>query len=79
MPVLDIIRAMSVAGDPPKRSGSPKKSGLPQVLSSHSGTPLLRIDGKDRKGLKLTLFPQAGGSRKEAEAALWTLLDKHWQ
>ena len=76
--VPDIIRALALAADPPKRSGSPKKSGLPETVSSQSGKPLFRIEGKDRKGLKLTLLPQAGGSREDADAAIKALLDKHW-
>jgi ParB family chromosome partitioning protein len=78
LPVLDVIRILALAAAPPARSGSPKKSGLVETVSSRSGKPLIRIDGKDRKGLRLTLLPQAGGSREEAEAALKALLDKHW-
>ena len=49
------------------------------MVSSQTGKPLFRIDGKDRKGLKLTLLPHAGGTREEAETAIKALLDKHWQ
>ncbi len=76
--VPDIIRALALAADPPKRSGSPKKSGTTETVTSKSGKPLLRIEGKDRKGLRLTLLPHAGGSREEAETALKVLLDRHW-
>ncbi|WCT75770.1 ParB/RepB/Spo0J family partition protein (plasmid) [Sphingomonas naphthae] len=77
--VPDIIRALVLAADPPKKSGTPKRSGTAETLSSQSGKPLLRIDGKDRKGLRVTLLTQAGGTRAEAEDALKALLDKHWQ
>src|SRR3546814_3577168 len=70
MPVPDIIRALALAADPPKRSGSPKKSGKPETIVSEGGKPLLKVEAVDRKGLKLTLLPHAGGTRAEAEAAL---------
>ncbi len=78
MPVSDIIRALALAADPPKRSGSPKKSGKPETIVSDAGKPLLKVEAADRKGLKLTLLPHAGGTRTEAEAALKALLDRHW-
>ncbi len=77
--VPEVIRALALAADPPKRSGSPKKSGLSETVASQSGKPLLRFEGKDRKGVRITLFPHGGGSRDEAEAAIKTLLDTHWQ
>ena len=79
LPVLDVIRALTLAADPPRRSGSPKKSGMVETVASPSGKPLLRVEGKDRKGLRLTLLPHAGGTRGEAESALKELLDRHWQ
>jgi ParB family transcriptional regulator, chromosome partitioning protein len=78
MPVPDIIRALAMAADPPKRSGSPKKSGKPETIVSEAGKPLLKVETVDRKGLKLTLLPHAGGTRAEAETALKALLDRHW-
>ncbi|EQB05588.1 MULTISPECIES: ParB/RepB/Spo0J family partition protein [Sphingomonadaceae] len=77
--VPDIIRALALAADPPKKSGTPKRSGSTETLTSQSGRPLVRIDGKDRKGVRVTLLTQAGGTRAEAEDALKLLLDKHWQ
>src|SRR3546814_9785836 len=53
MAVPDIIRALALAADPPKRSGSPKKSGLDEVISSSENKPLLRIEAKDRKSTRL--------------------------
>jgi ParB family chromosome partitioning protein len=76
--VPDIIRALGLAADPPKRSGSPKKSGIAETISSKDGKPLLRIEGRDRKGLRLTLLPQSGGSRADIVAAVSALLDRHW-
>jgi len=78
MPVPDVIRALALAADPPKRSGSPKKSGKPETIVSEGGKPLLKVEAVDRKGLKLTLLPHGGGTRVEAEAALKVLLDRHW-
>ena len=78
MPVPDVIRALALAADPPKRSGSPKKSGKPETIVSEGGKPLLKVEAVNRKGLKLTLLPHAGGTRVEAEAALKVLLDRHW-
>lgn len=84
MPIPDILRALAAAADAPKRSGSASRAGAPrksgsEVVLSAAGKPLLRIDGGNRKELRLTLMPQAGGSRAEAEAALKDLLDSHWQ
>lgn len=78
MPVPDVIRALALAADPPKRSGTPKKSGRPETIVSEAGKPLLKVEVADRKGLKLTLLPHAGGTRAEAETALKALLDRHW-
>lgn len=85
LPIPDIIRALAAAGDAPKRSGSaqrnssPKKSGYDSVVTSSGGAPLLRIDGKTRKELRITLMLAAGGSRDEAEAALKAVLENHWR
>ena len=79
LPVPDIIRALTLAADAPKRSGSPKKSGMGDVVAAANGKPLFRIDGKSAKGIRLTLLPRSGGSREDAEAALKLLLDAHWK
>lgn len=77
-PVPDIIRALALAADPPKKSGSPKRSGKAQTVRSEDGKPLLKIETLDGKGIKLTLLPRGGGTRAEAEAALKDLLEQHW-
>jgi len=76
----DVLRRLAVAADPPKRSGSPKKSGkaVPEVVTSAKGTPVLRIDAKGRKQLSLTLLLQAGATRADAEQAIATLLSSYW-
>jgi len=79
MPVPDVIRALAQAADPPKKSGSPKKSGMLETMTSESGKPLVRVERKDRKGLTLTLLPHAGGSRKDVEIALNEILERYWQ
>lgn len=78
MSVLDVIKALTLATDPPKRSGSPKKSGKPQTVSSAGGKPVLRIEAVDRKGIRLTLLSRGGATRREAEEAIRVLLDQHW-
>ncbi|AKH18951.1 ParB/RepB/Spo0J family partition protein [Sphingomonas sanxanigenens] len=78
MPVLDVIKALSLAVDPPKRSGSPKRSGKPETVSNAGGKPVLRIEGADRKGIRLTLLSRGGASRKDAEEAVRAVLDRHW-
>ncbi|OYY73854.1 MAG: replication protein B, partial [Sphingomonas sp. 28-62-20] len=78
MPILDVIRALTAAGDPPKRSGSPKKSGMAQTVSSADGKAVLRIEGADRKGVRLTLLNKGGASREDAEKAIREVLDAHW-
>lgn len=78
MPVLDVIKALTVAVDPPKRSGSPTKSGKPETVSNAGGKPVLRIEGADRKGIRLTLLSKGGASRQDAEEAIRAVLDQHW-
>ncbi len=78
MAVPDVIRALALAADPPKKSGFPKRSGKAETIVSEGGKPLLKVEVVDRKGLKLTLLPHAGGTRAEAETALKALLDRHW-
>ena len=57
----------------------PKKTGMGDgVIRDTAGAPLMRVNGKDRKGVSLTLFHKGGGNRAEAEAALRDLLDHHW-
>ena len=63
----------------PKPPKAPKKTGMDaQVVRSGTGAALLRVEGKDRKSLSLTLFTKGGGTRDEAEQALKDLLDHHW-
>lgn len=58
---------------------APKKSGMDVVIvRSPSGVPLLRVDGKERRGVSLTLMSKGGGTRAEAEEALKDILDQHW-
>lgn len=58
---------------------APKKSGSDSVvIKSSGGVPLLRVDGRDRRSVTLTLFYKAGGTRSEAELAIRDLLDNHW-
>jgi ParB family chromosome partitioning protein len=76
----DVLRRLAAAADPPKRSGSPKKSGKAdsEVITSEKGKPVLRIDVKSRKELSLTLLLQAGATRADAERAMATLLSSYW-
>ena len=73
----ETIRALTAAARPAK--SAPRKSGSePVVLRDAAGTPLVRVEGADRRGLSLTLFCKGGGARAEAEAALRQLLDRYW-
>lgn len=80
----EVIRALSAAANRPqatrrRSTPAPKKTGLAEaVLRNAAGMPLLRVEGRDRRGLGVTLFCKGGGSRAEAEAALKELLDHHW-
>lgn len=78
MSTVDTIKALGEAADPPKRSGSPKKSGKPETVATQSGKPVLRIEGADRKGIRLTLISRGGATRDEVEQALKAVLDQHW-
>ena len=75
----DVIRLLAAAADPPKKSGSPKRSGSTgDVVTAAGGAPVLRIDGRKRKEVTLTLLLAGGASRSEAEAALRSVLDSYW-
>jgi ParB family chromosome partitioning protein len=74
----DVIRYLAAAADAPKKSGSPKKSGPIDVVATETGTPVLRIERQTRKAVTLTLLPRNGATRADAQAALATLLDRHW-
>ena len=70
---------LAAAADPPKASGSPKRSGSTgDVLTAAGGAPVLRIDGRKRKEVTLTLLLAGGASRSEAETALRSVLDSYW-
>jgi len=78
MSAVDVIKALTTAVDPPKKSGSPKRSGKPEIITGASGKPVLRIEGADRKGIRLTLMSRGGASRNEVEEAIRSVLDQHW-
>ena len=79
MPVLEVLKALTLAVDPPKRSGSPKKSGsMTTTVSSEGGKAVLRVEGADRKGVRLTLLNKGGASREDAERAIREVLDLYW-
>lgn len=82
----EMLRALAAAADRPLSArrkepagNAPKKTGLdPVVVCGESGAAVLRVDGKDRKGVSVTLLHKSGGSRAEVEKALADLLDHHW-
>lgn len=77
--VPDVIRALTNAS-PPKKTGSPKKTGMAgEVVESAAGTPVLRVDRRDRKSISLTLLCRGGGTREDAELAIGRILDEHWR
>jgi ParB family chromosome partitioning protein len=49
-----------------------------ETVVSEGGKPVLRIEGADRKGVRLTLLSKGGASREDAEKALQEVLDRHW-
>lgn len=78
----DMIRALARAAKPSNGGDlkeAPRKTGKDAVTHrNEAGLPVLRVDGKDRKGLSVVLLPKGGGSRSDVEAALKQLLDQHW-
>lgn len=76
--ILDVIKALSLAVDAPKKTGSPKKTGKAETVSTAAGKPVLRIESADRKGVRLTLLNKGGATRQDAEEAIRSLLDQHW-
>jgi ParB family transcriptional regulator, chromosome partitioning protein len=78
--VADIIRHLVAATEAPKKSGTPKKTGYAtcELIQSPTGTPVLRIDKRDRKSITLTLLHKGGATREEAEAAFKALADQLW-
>jgi ParB family chromosome partitioning protein len=77
----DVIRRLAAAADPPKKSGSPKRSGQAsaEVVSSPTGQALFRVESKGKREVNVTLLLQAGGSRADAERAFGDILDRFWQ
>ena len=79
MPVLEVIKALTLAVAPPKKSGSAKESGsTTRTVSSEGGKPVLRVEGADRKGVRLRLLNKGGASREDAERAIREVLDLYW-
>ena len=77
-PAVDVIRRLTRNSAAPKRSGSPKKSGSDEaVVQSGVGKPLLRV-ARARGSLVVTLPTKSGATRSEVDAALATVLDRHW-
>jgi len=72
----DVIRRLSQAADAPKRSGSPKKSGKvsPEVIAAASGRGVIRLDGRKRNEVALTLLLSGGTSREEVVEAFGVIL-----
>lgn len=74
-----IIRMLALAAEPPKTSGSPKKSGSrAEVITSASGKPLVAIERRGRSQLLMTLSLRTGTTRAELDDVLAKLLDSHW-
>lgn len=70
--VLEVIKAIALAVDPPKRSGRS------EAFANAAGQPVLRIDGVDHKGIRITLLNKAGATRRDAEDAIRAVLEQHW-
>lgn len=76
MPVLDVIRILAGESNVPRRS--PATSPLLQTVNDAAGKPVLRVEGVDRKGIRLTLLQKGGASREDVDQALRAILDRHW-
>jgi len=70
----DVIRYLSGPADAPRKSGK----AAPEVVRAGSGVPVLRIDGRKRRELSLTLLLAGGATRDDARTALDGLLEAHW-
>ena len=83
--VVEVIKALTVAADAPKKSGkakpgsAPNQTGMGAVIDSPAGKPMLRIEKQERRGLTLTLLAKSGAARADVEAALGRVLDEHWR
>lgn len=76
--VVDTIRLLAAAADPPKKTGAPKRTGdVARTIASTAGRPMLRVNASGRS-LALTLPTRSGATRAEVDAALATVLDQHW-
>ena len=75
---LEVIKSLSLAVDPSKNAGSPKNSGKAVTVANAVGQHVLRIEGADRKGVRITLLNKGGATRQEAEEAIRGVLDQHW-
>jgi len=76
----DVIRRLTEAADAPKQSGAPNRSGQrgDNLLCAPNGAPVLRIDDRRRRELRLTLLLTGGATRQEAESTLRSLLEQYW-
>ena len=75
----EVIRLLTAAAESPKKTGSPKRSGLTvEMVNAAGGAPVLRIEGRKRREVTLTLLLSGGATRSEAEAALRSVLDSCW-
>jgi ParB family chromosome partitioning protein len=74
--ITQIIPGLSQAADAPKRSGSPKKSGKvsSEVIAATSGRGVIRLDGRKRNEVALTLLLAGGTSREEVVEAFDAVL-----
>jgi ParB family chromosome partitioning protein len=72
----DVIRRLTQAADAPKRSGAPKKSGKvsPEIIAAPSGRGVIRLDGRKRNELAMTLLLAGGTSREEIVEAFGVIL-----
>ena len=75
----DVLRLLATAADPPKKTGKDEgQDSDKEVIRSAAGAPVLRVDGRKRKEMSVTLFLGGGVSRDDAEQALRTLFDTYW-
>lgn len=77
----EIIRALALAADAPKKSGKvpSRTQGQVEKIKSQAGRLLLEMRPKGKSAVEMTLHLNAGATRDEVQAALQELLLRHWR
>ena len=68
----DLIRRLAQVADVPKKSGK----APPEVISTSSGRGVIRLDGRKRNAVALTLLLAGGTSREDVVEAFDAVLSR---